>query len=879
MTWGAAGRFRSQVGQGDLVAVDEDKIARWASALFDVRNEERLAYWTDYRLVPGDILSELQIGWDSRRRRYTIPVRDARGRCVDVKLYRPGEKEFGKSLHYTEKSKGEDDTTETMAWGKPPRLWGLDRVAAASPGKGRAGVVVLCAGEPDAIVATALGYLAVSPTSGEGSLCRQQDAEVLKEGGWPVRLLFDTDDAGRKAAGVWARALLEFGIENLKDVELEFPNGDGKDLSEWVREGEWGRTGDFRDPGVALWAAIRASVRLDIGNLGGAGDSGGDAAGDQGAGANDGSGTTGNGTDDNGPAGRANETRRPVAELIDMALTVELPRKGSRNWAGFWLWCQMRDERYSKDEAIAMVAEWVEVVNAATSDKGHPYTQDESRLSLDEAYSSAPRDANGKGLAYPLTDLGNSERLVARHGADMAWVPAWHVWTVWTGRSWEGIGGGDSQVGRWAASVPRMMYEEGVKLSRRARKVAGDKAKEDPAVKEAGKLMSWARASESAGKISAMVALARNEKVVSGAMFDQKNDLFGVQNGTVILGRDGEIGFKGHDRADLITFCAPVEYIPGAVGEQWERFMKETLPDDDLRQYVQKLVGYSLVGGNPDRKFIIVHGPTASGKSTFSNVLQTVLGDYAQVFKLSLMREKQDEGPRVDLLTVLPARMIFASEASDSWYLHADQVKHITGNEPVTARGMHAKAYVTRVPAFTPWLLTNQIPQVKGADAALWRRLIAVPFGETRAIGSEDRDLAERIGRQEAAGVLAWALEGYRAYVAEGLDDMPLAVLEHTATVRDQLTDLDAWLAECTEGGAEYSEFTSVLYENYSNWCMTNYVHERDKLGLRAFGKSLGNRGYVAGRRVRPPEGGNPANTWGGLRIRVVKEEAGKSSN
>lgn len=877
MSGGVAGRFRRQAGQGDLVAIDEDKVRRWASALHDVRNEEQLAYWLERRGVSRDLLSELQVGWDSRRRRFTIPVRDARNRIVDVKLYRPGEKDFGKSLHYTEKIDG-----ESVGWGKPPRLWGIDRVAKAERGSGRAGVVVVCAGEPDAIVATGLGYLAVSPTSGEGALCRLQDVEVLKKGGWPVRLLFDTDAAGRKAARVWARALLQAGVDNVKDIELEFPNGDGKDLTDWVMRDEWARTGNYEDAGVALWAAIRAGRKLAASDLVGSADGSGAAGsnGGQSGGADGGAGGSG-GSDGLGDTGSAGATgvdggdRRPVSELVEMALKTKLEEYGSRNRAGFWLWCQLRDERYSKNEAIDLVADWVSAVNAAVPGATHAYTADEARLSLDEAYSAPPRDANGRGLAYPLTDLGNAERLVHRHGADMAWVPAWEAWAVWTGRVWDSSPAAGAQVAQWANSVPRLMYEDGRKAAKAARAAGADK--ESDAVKAAGKLMSWARSSESGGHLSTMVRLARDLRGVPAEHFDGDPDVLAVANGTVVLRGDAGVEFRGHQREDFVTFAAPVKYEEGATAPDFERFMKESLPDEEVRDYVQKLVGYSLIGGNDHRRFIIVHGPTSSGKSTLATILRGVLGRYADVFKLSLLREKQDEGPRPDILGLLAARMIFASEASDSWYLHADQIKSITGAEAVTVRGLFARTYVTRVPAFVPWIFTNQIPQIKGADAALWRRLVAVPFKVTRAVGTEDIKLAARVVAQEGAGVLRWALDGYLAYVAEGLDNVPAAVAAHTMKVREELTELDAWLGECTQGGGDYWCFTEDLYDSYVNWCMANYIGEKDRMSLRAFGKALSSRGYSSGgRRRRTGAGREEAAhaTWKGLRLRKHEEMA-----
>lgn len=60
-------------------------------------------------------------------------------------------------------------------------------------------------------------------------------------------------------------------------------------------------------------------------------------------------------------------------------------------------------------------------------------------------YEPAPPSGNGRKpgsvggpdmLGFPLTDLGNAERLVRRHGHDLRFVRVWGVWLIWDGRRW-----------------------------------------------------------------------------------------------------------------------------------------------------------------------------------------------------------------------------------------------------------------------------------------------------------------------------------------------------------------------------------------------------------------------------------------------------------
>lgn len=835
----ASNRFRYARGQGELTPLDEEVIQSWCDLLLENKHlKNNLKYWTKDRFVTEGTLRQLNIGWHPKKRRYTIPVYSSNGKIVDVKLYRPGETEYGKSIHYTEKREGME-----MRWGSPVRLYGIERLVGITPGKGRLGVVLIVAGEPDAILAKELGYLAVSPTSGEGALCRREDIEVILKGGWPVRVLMDTDTAGRSAAELWLNALADIGVTNLKDVILPLEGEHDKDLTDWV--GKNGSGGVAAGLGLELWEIVRATPKWKA-DLSPAKEDN----------------QRGSGRRDLPARGGKGGTRRPIEDLLAMAMA-KIEETGSRNKAGFFFWCQVRDERYSRDEGFALLDQYVDAANEYKPGPP-PYTKKECIDSLEEAFRQPPREPNGFESDFNNTDLGNARRFIHEFEDRVAWVPAWGDWAVWAGNHWNR---GTAPVEMLAREVPAMILAE---------------AKEIPGASKAkSSLMKHSKASESAGRLAAMLRLAQAEVTVPAEKFDGNARVINVQNGTLYLSEDKNAGnrgvvFREHSREDYSTTTASTAWVPGMdwkkSGRVFNKFLKDTMPDPEVLEYFQRLVGYSILGINPERKFVIIHGPTASGKSTISNILHRVFDGYVATFRLSLLREKQEEGPRPDIVTLLSKRMIIASEASTSWHLHADQVKSITGNEPITARQMQAKEYVTRVPAFTPWLLTNQIPQIREADEALWRRLVAIKFGVTRTPDEEDRNLEKKIMR-EASAVLAWVMEGYQNYLAHGLDDVPVAIMEHTLAVREQMTDIDQWISFFCESAAEYSESVDDLYDNYLTWCFSHGLSDRDKLNKQAFSRALDGRQYQKGtRRKEGPAGPPDTNTYYG--IRLAREDA-----
>jgi putative DNA primase/helicase len=102
--------------------------------------------------------------------------------------------------------------------------------------------------------------------------------------------------------------------------------------------------------------------------------------------------------------------------------------------------------------------------------------------------------------------------------------------------------------------------------------------------------------------------------------------LLNVENGTVDL-HTGRL--LDHKQEDLITKLCPVRYDPDATHETWDRYLRTVTGDSqDVMAFLQRAVGYSLTGDVSEEKLFFVHGPAASGKSTFLEAVRAVLGDF-----------------------------------------------------------------------------------------------------------------------------------------------------------------------------------------------------------------------------------------------------------
>ena len=88
--------------------------------------------------------------------------------------------------------------------------------------------------------------------------------------------------------------------------------------------------------------------------------------------------------------------RVPVDRITAMAVDKVRSGEDTRNNTGYWFFCQLRDNGYSKDEASLTLREWVRLANEATLGQVR-YTQEEAKATLKSAYKQDAREPWGEG--------------------------------------------------------------------------------------------------------------------------------------------------------------------------------------------------------------------------------------------------------------------------------------------------------------------------------------------------------------------------------------------------------------------------------------------------------------------------------------------------
>ncbi len=148
------------------------------------------------------------------------------------------------------------------------------------------------------------------------------------------------------------------------------------------------------------------------------------------------------------------------------------------------------------------------------------------------------------------------------------------------------------------------------------------------------------------------------------------------------------------------------------------------------------------------------------------------------------------------------------------------------------------------MPSFLLLVAGNFKPAILSQDEGTWRRVKLIPFDATfsYARGNKDTTLPARL-REEAEGILAWAVAGAVEWYAQGLGE-PSSVATATQDYRESEDRLQEWLNACLvkEEGARVAPMAAR--RAYADWAEDAGLDRKERLSGWALAVELESRGF-----------------------------------
>jgi putative DNA primase/helicase len=479
----------------------------------------------------------------------------------------------------------------------------------------------------------------------------------------------------------------------------------------------------------------------------------------------------------------------------------------------------------------------------------------ESELHFDPPKPPKSKTALDRDCAFfPLTDMGNAERFVARNKGKFLWCSV-IGWLAWDGKRYVRTGAG-GLVESAVFETIRAIQDEADAIEASGIRVEGGSGLDfvidpDKEIKWSDQIRSWGRTSEGN---SHFTCIARGDKpgmagsflAVAHEQLDADPMKLNVSNGTLVFRSNASpsIVFKPHDPADRITKICPVDYDPKAICPTYDAFFTYVQPDPRMRRFLHQWGGYSLTGDASEQKMLFWYGEGKNGKSTTLELWGYVAGDYATATKIATfldpgkMQNAAQATPHLAKLRGI--RMLRTSEPPPRGArLDEGLIKLVTGGDTIDARHMYREDF-TFLPEFKVNMAGNHRPVIAGADEGIWRRFRLAPWLVTVPEDMRDRRLPEKL-RAEGSGVLNRLLDGLRDWLENGLIE-PDAVTEATARYRSESDPLSRFLEHCVRRASGKRVNTTDLYVVFLAWAKSSGESEWTHKG---FSRAMHDRGFI----------------------------------
>lgn len=213
---------------------------------------------------------------------------------------------------------------------------------------------------------------------------------------------------------------------------------------------------------------------------------------------------------------------------------------------------------------------------------------------------------------------------------------------------------------------------------------------------------------------------------------------------------------RDFEQKDFITHQLPFPFLPEATAPLFQKYLDEVLPDKEKQRILAEFCGYIFIKPSVLKleKMLILYGTGANGKSVFFEIINALLG-IENTSNYSLQSLTDVNGYyRAKIGNKL---VNYASELNGK--LATDIFKQLASGEPIEARLPYGNPFVLHEYAKLIFNC-NELPKDVEHTNAYFRRFLIIGFDVTITEANQDKQLPQKIVKNELSGVFNWILQG-----------------------------------------------------------------------------------------------------------------------
>lgn len=236
-----------------------------------------------------------------------------------------------------------------------------------------------------------------------------------------------------------------------------------------------------------------------------------------------------------------------------------------------------------------------------------------------------------------------------------------------------------------------------------------------------------------------------------------------------------------HDPAYKMVKQVEADYVPGATHPAWDRALGALDPAE--RRWFQVWIGCAITGYQPDdhgAAVPILLGGGSNGKSVLMTAITRTFGKYAHVGVHALLSPRDGKALLQAAAPLRGSRLCIIEEFPDS-VMKGNAVKQLSATPTMKGEYKYKNEFTFNA-THSLMVSSNRLPRLDDCTDAVMRRVAILPFTKKYSANPDkkkgelpmDVNLLRELNTPEArSAILAWALEGAKAYFAAGQHVLP----------------------------------------------------------------------------------------------------------
>lgn len=272
------------------------------------------------------------------------------------------------------------------------------------------------------------------------------------------------------------------------------------------------------------------------------------------------------------------------------------------------------------------------------------------------------------------------------------------------------------------------------------------------------------------------------------------------------------------NKAEYNTIFIPWAYNPNPpFSSRIDEFMKDLADGDPIKmQFLYQVAGYTLLKNNLFAKFFIFKGEGGTGKSTFTNLINMMLGN-DNCSHIALTDFDKD----YHLATMIGKLCNIDDDVVDGKTLqYTGKFKSVISGDKITVRQIYAEP-LEYVSYTTCMFSCNRLPVIMDKTSGLYRRMILIELNHK--VSNPDPLFIERVTEADMEYFIFKAVSAIKIALEEGRFRISQSEQHLLEVFKRRQSPLHEWLYDCDYRVKDFvGKRCITIYKIYRAWAEEN---------------------------------------------------------